>query len=161
MGSSKGSPRYDLTIGVNTAVEHFRCDWWSCADAHRFEEIKPQCIGRPSLFMLAPERDKCMRRCPDQLNEHGVAGWDEIFADAGADPKWQNWSAPSALVLAKYLGATAIDCYGVDLAGEADCSGKACHHRNPTRWEKEARLWHVIVTWLQSQRIRVRRISAS
>ncbi|QNN23523.1 hypothetical protein HED60_14980 [Planctomycetales bacterium ZRK34] len=143
-----GARPYDLVIGVNTAVEYFACDWWSCADAHRFEEIKPNCIRRPSLFMLAPERDKLMRRCPEQLAEHDVVGWDEIFAKVDADPKWQNWSAPSALVLARHLGARSIDCYGVDLVGGVDCTGKACCHRNPGRWEREAELWQTIVNWL-------------
>lgn len=139
-----------IRIGVNTAASLHACDWWSCADAHRIEEIDP--IGSPRLFTMGPEYDKALARCSDKAKRFEVLLWDQVFHETGASPKWQNWSATSALVLGKWLGATAIDCYGVDMAGVTCCAGGVmAPERRPQRWERERALWRTIVKWLSKQ----------
>ena len=138
---------HDVRIGVNTAASLFACDWWSCADQHRFAEIEP--VGTPRLFTIDAEYHKMQSRNGDKVAKFEVQGWKSVFADVSAPSIWQNFSATSALVLARWLGATHLDVYGVDMTGVTCCAGETmAPQRKQSRWERERDLWAEIVNWL-------------
>lgn len=156
--------KYDLRIGVNTAVQKFACDWWSVADGHRFIEIDGDgtVIGKPDVWMIDAQHLHVQCYAADRYKAYRFHGWDATFDEVGASRSWANASAPCALILARSLGATEVDCYGVDMAGGLDVSGKidgSTHYRNEKRWELERGLWHLIVEWLQNRGTTVRRIN--
>lgn len=145
---------FDIRIGVNTAVTLFPCDWWVCADTHRFVQIvngeegdrKP--IGKPRLAMIDGQIHNAQAMHADLINQWQVTGWDQVFRESGADKSRANNSGPAGLVLAKWLGATSIDCFGVDMVGNTDAVGRPCKYRVDGRWIKEREDWQAFVKWL-------------
>lgn len=160
--SYDASQPYDLVVGVNTAAALYDCDWWSVADAHRFYEITPK--NNPSVFTIGPERDKIL--ASDQaarLKSTNVTDWNTVKESVGligTKVPMPNWSCTSALMLCKYLGATSVDVYGVDLSGERDVTGEKTHHRNADRWKKELVEWDWLVEWMREAGVEVERVTA-
>ena len=154
---------YDIRIGVNTAVTKFGCDYWSIADAHRFEDIIPEdVIGLPKVFMIGAQRDRVLAHQPERLSKHEVLIWEDVSRKVEAPPKWETWSAIGALVLAKFLGAQRVDCYGVDWSGEKDCTGAVDkQNRNEKRWGREKKQWNEVVKWMKEHDVLIQRISRS
>lgn len=152
---------HKLRIGVNTAVNLYKCEWWACADSHRFIDIhNAGVIGKPQAFCIDAQRDRTICFEPDIAKKYKITGWDEVFAEVGASTSWMSNTAPAALILAKWLGATEIDCYGVDMAGHLDTTGKiddSTHYRNEQRWNMERQIWTLIVQWLAERGTKVTR----
>jgi hypothetical protein len=149
---------YKLRIGVNTAVQFHKCDWWVCADSHRVEEIESKVIGKPKLFMVDGQRDQMDGDCRKRWK---ITGWREVTAEIGASMSWLNNSGPAALLLAKWLGATHVDCYGVDMAGGLDATMEqtpSSKYRNDQRWALEKSFWHLISQWVSERGMTVNRI---
>ena len=154
---------YDLRIGVNTAVQFHKCDWWVCADSHRWIEIEAAGVkGKPKVFAIDTQRDRTICFAPDKAKKFKFTGWDEVFEATGASTSWMSNSAPAALILAHWLGAKEIDCYGVDMAGHLDATGivdDSTRHRNETRWSLERGIWTLMVDWLAQRGTKVTRIN--
>lgn len=146
---------FSARIGVNTAAAKYPVDYWSVADQDRFAEIHP--IGFPAVFTMGPERDKMMAQNPHRIARHRVLVWKDIGRDVHAPNDGWRWSCTSALILARWLGATEIDCYGVDMTGAADVTGQTTIYRNPERWAEEQVLWAKLVRWLRAGGTVVRR----
>lgn len=152
-----GPEAYDLVVAVNTAATLHLAHWWSCADDDRFRQIKP--LGRPHWFVMAPERDKVLAHAPEQIAEKvaDVVTWEDIRPEVNPPNETMSWSCPAALVLARWCGATAIDCFGVDMVGEVDCLGQRAPHRNGERWKREREHWDRLVGWLHGLGVQVTR----
>lgn len=152
---------YDHRIGVNTAVQFYPCDWWACADSHRWIEIfDAGVIGKPRVFQIDAQRDRTQCFEFAKFEQYQWTGWDEVFEAVGANPLWMSNTGPAALVLAAWLGATEIHCFGVDMAGHLDVTeviDDSTRHRNPPRWEKERKAWDEIVAWLTDRGVKVYR----
>lgn len=152
---------HDLRIGVNTAVEFYPCDWWACADSHRWIDIaKRGVVGHPKVYAIDAQRDRTQGLEPKLFSKFDWTGWDEVFDAVGASRKWMNNTAPAALILAAWLGATEVECFGVDMAGDMDATGRrddATHYRNEQRWQLERGIWTLIVQWLFERGTKVKR----
>ena len=76
---------------------------------------------------------------------------------------WTTYSSTAALMLAGELGATRIDCYGVDM-GESgrgstthnwDGSAEPTADRTESRWERERRAWSALADILAGRGVEV------
>ncbi len=154
-----------VRIGVNRAVTQFACHWWAACDWFVFEQWRPLAApggALPAVFTIPAQRDVIAARLPDRHALHNWLTWDQVRP--GAPPDWEFSSSVSALVLAWHLGATRIDVYGVDMAGDCDF-GRASDnpafdkqvaaHRNPDRWAREQPVWDRTVRWLTDHAITV------
>jgi len=156
---------HDLTIGVNTAVQFFPCDWWACADRHRFVEIDKygvKTIGKkkklPKLFMIDAQLHDARCYEANQIDRYDVTGWNDVYEATGASKAWADRTATSALILAKHLGATELDVFGVDMDGHLDCTREitdSTKYREPTRWLLERQMWTLIRGWIEARGVKV------
>lgn len=153
----KDSDNYDIRIGINSAVTKYQCDWWSCGDAYRFEEIEE--LGCPKLFMLGPEIDKVRAHQPERIEGRSVEAWEDVGYRVAAPDKWTTWSVIAGIVLARWLNATSLDVFGHDMVGEIDCTGERSRFRNAGRWEKERLMWLKMLQWSQISKVTVHNVS--
>lgn len=148
--------RHAWVIGVNRAATAHRCDWWSAMDAPLIVEHRAWLIGDPLLWTLTETRQTVERK--------GISldGLDYCRANNryGGDIKvWGHYSATAALWLARHIGVTHLDVWGVDMAGEDDWDGYRWKYasRKPARWERERELWDQTVAALKADGIEVAR----
>jgi hypothetical protein len=144
---------FDHRIGVNRAAERFPCDWWSVGDwqaivGEGMEALHP--IGEPRIFTMDDSANTVSKLRPE-LTLHG---WKHLCSDFNAPDGWSTWSSTAAVMLARYLNATTLDVYGVDMAGHADVSGRV-GGRSDDRWNRERPAWEAVVGWIRAQGVRV------
>lgn len=143
---------HDIVVGVNRAVARFACDWWSVGDAEGFAAVRP--IGSPHIWTHADTLTRIRKENPTRAAEHEAALYRRDERD-----RWSIFSATSALMLAPRLGATAVDCYGVDMVGSADWDGTERGNRGEDRWSRERIAWADAVKLLADAGVSVRRIA--
>lgn len=143
-------PPANILIGVKKAAKAFRCDWACVLDSPSLLLLDTAFAGRPRLLTRRAYRPKYTQR--DGLDVEAFDGFCPVRHD--------DYTACAALVLAGYLGATTIDCYGVDWTDAPDFDGETPPevNRTPTRWARERAQWDGIVTWLHGRGAEVRRL---
>ena len=151
--------QYDARIGVNRAVNVFRCDYWASLDERTFEIAEP--IGHPIWLC-----DKAMYQATCDKHEPARAFPHHAVEDIRTprDPLcWHWYTFPASLVWAYEIGATSIDVYGCDWTDAPDFDGGSfpSHHRTARRWEREAGVVCGIVEWLAGKGVPVYRQSVN
>lgn len=155
-----GRVGYDLVIGVNRAVGLFPCDYWVMLDDHTFDIAHP--IGTPRVLCPRDQWAKVSRR-----TANGAAKDFKVLAPEDVDgtlPRrqtpWHKWSATAAIALACHLGATEIDCWGMDWEGTADWDGdtRPFHCRDEARWHNEQKSFRIMEQAMRARRVALRRI---
>ena len=146
---------FDVRIGVNRAVEHFPCDWWSVGDwqaitGHAINRLVP--LGDPQIYTLDSSIESMDLRSLRIAKP--LAGWKATCGHLAPPTRWATWSSTAAVVLAKHLGATSLDVYGVDMTGNIDIGG-AVGSANGDRWNRERPAWESVVNWIRLQGVNV------
>lgn len=138
-----------LTIGVNRAAIAYGCDWWAALDSPLIIDGE-QPSGSPRLFTSRETFDRLVRNRSPWADRMGAV------ADDLLPPEWRIFTAPAALALAAYLGATRIDVYGADWTDAADFDGVTpTSDRSTARWAREIPIWAAVVEWLGVRGTRV------
>jgi len=162
-------------VGVKWALALHRCDWWVTADAQGYGEIVGSVLPewgspRPRVF------------CPRDTVAHNKgkafqASWAEdesraLFHDQIILPpmpesmpfytdtkqtRWNKYGGCAALGLCWHLGATEVDVWGVDLAGDSDAAGQSLWWRDARRWAFERRIWNALVEGLEAAGMKINR----
>ena len=147
---------YDVRIGVNRAVEAYRCDYWVALDRRTFGMTKP--LGRPTLVSHDSAYRQMCRQWPEAETFPHLSY--QSLDPLSPRVRWRKFSATTALVLASHLGASSIDCWGADWTGETDFDGYTHRRQNRTlsRWRQEARLWQTVCELLAERGATVRRV---
>lgn len=133
-------------VAVSKAARLFASDIWVCLDWPVFVRVADTVQGFPRLYTLNATLNTIRRRhCPWAASA--------CVVDALACPvaRFSLYTGPAALVVAyAVLGATRIDCYGVDMEGTGDVTGDPGEDRSETRWAKERAIWDGVTGWLAS-----------
>ncbi len=158
----EGQGGFDLVIGVNRVATLHPVDVWACGDWPLIEQERGRVLGEPTLFVAASGAA--------QLRDHSPAGpWPfktiefEQLEQGGfatsAGPQWNLFSTTAALMFAGWVGATRIDCYGIDWRGTLDWDGTAAGgNRSPERWQLEKDLCqNVLLPWLGRRGVEIKR----
>lgn len=143
-----------LIAGVNRAVSVAACDFWVLLDNRPFYSAEP--IGEPCLVTSGMLHRQFIRK--------GSLTLDRPFIDRNrllyeGTARWGRFSATNALVLLANLGATEIECFGVDMVGTKDWDGFG-HDRDKRtldRWREEAHLWSQVTDHLSQRGCQVHR----
>lgn len=110
--------------------------------------------GRPTLLT---SRDSVRHIKPAWL---GKLETFESLCDTvaiGTPGNWARYSFMAAIICAAARGATSIDCFGVDWAGDLDFDGTAAGtYRNDERWADEARIFSVLRAAMEGAGVTVR-----
>jgi len=163
LGQSIIRPGYDLTIGVNSAVEVFPCDWWCFADVATAIRVRP-CVMTGSIFTSETEWSRLDGLAvwrKDELSGYQVEFFERVEIPGFVNSKWHTYSVTAALALAAHLGASEVDVYGHDMAGAVDHAGHDMRFtRTDARWEIEGRIWSLLCARLARDGVEVRRIAA-
>lgn len=155
--------RYDLRIGVNRAVGHVPCDYWVMLDAPVFERVCP--LGFPRVMSpMSQWREvlgKASLSAAARKHQHMVP--ESVRASLPREVvRWESWSSTAAVALAYHMGATRIDCYGMDWEGKADFDG-ATHPtdcRDADRWRRERKCFIEMRVALGQRGVKLARIGA-
>ena len=70
---------------------------------------------------------------------------------------WKKLTIGMALMLCYQLGASSIDCFGVDMDGIEDYAGRTYGNRTDERWEMERPIFEHVKGWLEERDITVTR----
>lgn len=154
-----------LVIGVNRAVLAVACDYWSFRDLHTFdwcvEAPPPGILGKPIIatyFEMA--RDVRKKR---QGNDWQFFNTEDVEPRSCTAWRWSAWSSHAALATAVHLGATLIECYGMDWAGVSDFDGfhhvKQKSRGNNRRWKNEADTFGRVTGILAQRGVELRRVT--
>lgn len=138
-------PKCDLSIAVNRACLRFDADWGAILDCTLLKEI----AIRPPKLLTRREH------WPRYTQSPGLA-----VEDTGCPiARYDLFTAPAALALAGYLGATTIDVYGADWTDEADFDGVRASEtrRDAERWAMEIPIWNRVADWLRGKGCEVTR----
>jgi hypothetical protein len=151
-------PQYDLTIGVNRAVEAISCDYWVALDTCTFGLT--MVVGKPMLVTGKGHYRQMCRRWPaaEEFEHLDLMG----LTTKHLPSRWRTKSFLTAIVLAYTKGATEIDCYGVDWKGSADFDGRTFPEQKRTekRWAKESRSFEELKAALRRRGVTVARMEA-
>lgn len=140
-------------IAVNTAAALHPCTWWSCGDDEAIEKIVNP-IGVPHIWTMDVSHDRVQAHDPDRHARHRWLTWQSV--QIGQPFHAYDYSAPAAIVLAVHLGATKLDIFGVDMAGETDCYGTHWPGRGADRWAKERPIWRDTIAWAARQGVSIK-----
>ena len=144
---------YDVLIGVNRAVGFKPCDFWVMLDYEAFARSEP--IGRPTIVTRGGIYRAIVRAFPEAQKHPFI---NAKFYDGPIALRWKAFSSTTALMFAVDLGATRIDCFGMDCEGLSDWDGTPHAGRGPERWERELKLWDGLVRWLANRNVEVSRV---
>ena len=144
-------------ITVNRAALAYASEIWASTDypiiRNNYESIK----GTPNLLTR--------RQTASDLPAHRKSRFPrvELVEDIVGIPAklgWQEKTMTCAIMFAFVNGATEIDVYGCDWAGNLDYDGtKAGEDRSEARWAKERAVFEGIADWLKERGVEVRRIT--
>lgn len=157
-----------VKIGVNRAAVMRPCDWWCASDYPLIRDYDP--IGKPRLFTNENKVNRPERFSEILFKEQIWKLWPSLPENG----PWSLFTAPSALILAAYLGATDIQVWGCDFKGTSDADGhqyqwdgiEAWRTRFEGDWSqapagsdalRAVECWHKTVAWLESKNIRTTR----
>lgn len=138
-GQGKG-----IIVGVNRAVEAHACDVWAATDRPLIDRVHP--LGCPSLFTITATRDSLDRRgrpWPYLIQTHrDIAG--SIVTNT--QHPWTRYTATAALQYLAWSGATHVDVWGCDWAGQDDWDGNNTERsRTRDRWRDEQAIWRGVI----------------
>lgn len=143
---------YDVLIGVNRAAGFKPCDYWVMLDYETFARSEP--IGWPTIVTRGGIYRALVRAFPDAKKHPFI---NAKLYDGPIAQRWKAFSSTTALMFAAHLGATRIDCFGMDWEGLSDWDGMPHAGRDPERWEREMKLWEGLVRWLANRNVEVSR----
>lgn len=132
-----------IVVGVNRAVVAHACDVWAACDRPLISSVKP--LGHPVLFTIEATRASLAKRghvTATITHDDLVDG----IVENGRHP-WTRYTATAALQYLAWSGATHIDVWGANWAGNLDWDG----HRSPSdcrttqRWDEERRIWDGVI----------------
>ena len=142
-----GRNGYELIVGVNRAAQYTPCDWWAALDGDFVRSQHRNNLGTPKLLsreyvLFAEDSHEWLIDLENSLTLEVVAS-DTPAVRIG---RVGQFTAPAALLLCGYLGATSIDVYGADLAGTTDFDGHAPPDawRTDERWRREQTIWSLM-----------------
>lgn len=154
----RGGTGYGAVIGVNRAAAYTPCDWWVICDEQTFAMCVP--LGSPSVVCDQDCLARLLRKYPRSA-DYAWLDREHDWPPRKGPCRWWRFSATSALVLAARLGATHVDCYGVDWRGACDWDGytHSGQCRTVTRWADERQVWQSTVDTLAERGVTVERIT--
>ncbi|MEM9111330.1 MAG: hypothetical protein AAGC72_15050 [Planctomycetota bacterium] len=135
-----------LVVGVNRAVEAHACDVWAATDWPLICKVSP--IGKPLLLTIEATQQSLKRKgrpYPHAVVRHcDVAG---CTVENGKHP-WMRYTSTAALQYLAWSGATHVDVWGCDWAGDKDWDGEKLNsnNRTPQRWKDERAIWNQVVS---------------
>jgi hypothetical protein len=146
---------YDLIIGVNAAVEFWPCDWWCVGDWEALTWYKRSpnigiCSIRDALRHVR-EKTIALKFPWESLQ---MISWEDLAIH-------QRFSSIMALGLANTLGATRVDYFGDDKAGNTDYTGQIDPLRSTAgpagndRWGDERAQLALALEWARQQGLEV------
>jgi hypothetical protein len=136
---------HEIVVGVNRAVSVAPCDFWVLLDDRPFRSASP--IGEPCLVTSGAIYRRFIRKSL-LTKDRPFIDRQNLYFDGNAP--WGRFSATNALVLLLNMGATSIDCFGVDMVGTKDWDGFGHDQdkRDIERWKEEATLWNRLTQYL-------------
>lgn len=151
----------DLIVGVNRAAIGFKCDVWCCGDAPCAEDNWYKVIGQPKWLTLGDTQGALASRNKIWPAETILYESFEQWCSY-----WQIWrqkcetTASWGLLYCAYVGATEIECHGVDWKGNKDWDGHDYgNNRSDLRWKEESELWQqALMPWLSAHGVSVVRV---
>lgn len=145
--------RYASTIAVNSALAVVSADWLAAGDDVTFRRLGAH---RPRVGCWTVE-DRVRIPVEGWANVRALA-WEGMPGWTGLSRK-PNWSVQAALAGAYSLGATIVDVYGHDMAGDADVIGYIGDVRGEEhRWSRERPDWQASLTWAADHGLTVNEI---
>lgn len=134
-----------LVAGVNRAVSVAPCDFWVFLDDRPFHSATP--IGEPCLMTSGSIYRRLMRKEKITTQRPFI---DRARFEIEEPIHWGRFSSTNALLLLLSLGATEIECFGVDMVGtlDWDAFSHAQDKRDEKRWNEEAVLWQQMTDYL-------------
>lgn len=140
---------------MNKAIEK-GADWWSCGDLLTFGRIYPGLSYAPLIWTHTETMQRIIAR-------FGWLDGQTYHRSEEAPQRWSMYSATAALMLAKRLGATVVECWGVDMRDELNWDGTAepTANRSPERWACERIVWEKTRNVLEEAGIEVVRREVS
>lgn len=130
---------YDVRLAVNGAIVPawaHPIDWWCAGDTVSLKIFTPHQPPRAGIVTMNDNRARLTSGDLRHLTTPAmqVVTWDELpKIDFGK----RDWSLTTAIQHAHGLGATHIDCYGLDWSGDLDAAGHRNSERHPERWARE------------------------
>lgn len=137
-----------MVAGVNRAVGIAPCDFWVFLDDRPFYSAQP--LGEPCLVTSGMIHRRLYRK---QLITSARPFLDRARLPFEGDLPWGRFSSTNALVLLAALGATEIECFGVDMVGTLDWDQHSHPQdkRDEKRWNEEAGLWQRLTQHLANE----------
>lgn len=134
-----------IVAGVNRAVVFAPCDFFVFLDDRPFKAALP--TNEPCLVTSDSVHRYLVRKQFVQPS-HTFIDRRRLYFDG--DAPWGRFSSTNALILLANLGATSIECFGVDMAGTLDWDEHSFPQdkRDDKRWNEEAGLWRRLVEYL-------------
>ena len=143
-------------IGVNRVPTRTPCHWWVFIDGEIYLEHADSLVSEVQIFTSkgaarkitdAGRHDEFWRREPLLVEDENLP---LPYTELG----WAVFSSTAAMMLAAHLGASEIECHGVDMEGSLDWDGHTCdrNNRTPDRWEREAVQWQKVTSWITGSR---------
>jgi len=147
---------YDLRIGVNSAAAEYAVDWACFADYTGWA-----LVHTAKGIRYFTKHDIATDLQNDAKHTGFLGTWLEYgrpnaIYEADLKPRPPlpegipgriKYSGCYALWLAWHLGATEVECFGVDLGGTRDFLGRpevSMNCRGPSRWDRERAAWYAM-----------------
>lgn len=145
--SGYGGQGAGIVVGVNRAATAHRCDVWAATDRPLIMSTADQVLGEPVLYTIEATRESINRRgrsWPYAVVTHSDVAGGQV--DNGRHP-WTRFTACAALQYLAWSGATHIDVWGCDWAGDQDWDGERLGSNNRTRqrWDEERAIWDGVI----------------
>jgi len=158
-----GTETYDVVIGVNRVAGSVPCHYAAMLDTLPYQMLRREggdFIGEPVHVTGKSERRKLAKEFPD-VERFPFVDWSTI-SGIPRGLRWGLYSATMAMVLARSLGASEIECWGVDWQGTADWDGATDGKfvRDDNRWKNEIGIWHATVQAIGIPVVRCQEVTA-
>ena len=145
--SGYGGQGAGMVVGVNRAATAYPCDVWAATDRPLIMSTASQVIGDPVLYTIEATLESLRRRGRDW--PHSVVTHTEVTGGTVTNhhQPWTRYTTTAALRYLAWMGATHIDVWGCDWAGDEDWDGKrlASNSRTAERWREEQEIWSRVV----------------
>ena len=147
-------PRYAIVIDAYT----YPMIRWAAADASEMYLVS---YFNEWMTMRSRHREAhALRGLTIEAIAENVEREDRPGGYLRREDEWRVYGVTVGLALGVHLGATRIDCFGVDRRGVADFDGfhDRRQRRTPRRWIREKRIWQKVCDRVGELGIQVRRI---
>lgn len=119
----------DCIIAVNHAAASVPASWWTFGDVETFRGVAP--AGRPRWFV----NRNCWKSIEKPPHSWRSLKWEWLGVPGlNGNPCETCFSAVAAIYLAKHLGASTVECFGI--VDEHPAPGES------PRWELERLIWN-------------------